>query len=102
LKKEDNFGDHKQTGQPRFDGDMRAPLDMGRGSRKVHYIECPGNECNAHISCKSSTVRVTCGTCGTSFDPHEQVKVKGGEVYDHPKLSSFFKFSLSFPSSSEY
>lgn len=83
MKKDDNFNDHKLTNQPRFDGDLRSPLDMGKGSKKVNYVECPGEECKAHISYKQSTVRVICGTCGTSFDPHEQFQVKSGEVYDH-------------------
>ena len=98
----DNFGDHKNTGTSRMDGDLRAPLDMGKGSNKSVYAKCP--KCKTVVVAKIKCRGVTCSNykCRQWFDPSENITTdskKNGPSSPHiPKLSSEY---MKFRSTSE-
>ena len=86
---DDNFGDHKNTGTGRVDGDLRAPLDMGKGSNKHRIVACP--ECGEPKSVKRICRGASCSKCNAWFDPKDLKDYDGmfieSDAPHTPKLS---------------
>ena len=99
----DNFGDHKNTGNSRVDGDLRAPLDMGKGSKKLNYFHCP--KCNALLQARVTCRGMSCGVCQHWFDPKEANPYTGesvdGEKSHAPHVPKVSKEYMAFRKRSE-
>ena len=97
---DDNFGDHKNTGIPRVDGDLRAPLDMGKGSLKHRVIACP--KCKIPMSVKRICRGTSCPSCKKWFDPKDCEDFKGIRIEsDAPHIPKLSKEYMNFRHTSE-
>ena len=100
--KVDGFGDHKNTGKARIDGDSRAPLDMGKGSNKRRIVACP--KCGKPVSVKLNCRGMNCSSFGCNywFDPKECKDFEGIMItFDAPYTPKLSKDYMDYRKKSD-